>query len=64
MWGVFGKRVLAVCWLVLSVSDVVGRVLSTRTTLSFFSARAALEASSREVVALVITFLGVIMAAV
>jgi hypothetical protein len=45
----------------LSVSIVAGRVLSARTTLPFLSARAALVASSREQVALVIAFLGAIV---
>jgi hypothetical protein len=41
---------------VLSVSAAVGKMLSTRTALLFFSARSTLKASSKEVVALVITF--------
>lgn len=41
---------------VLSVSTAVGKMLSVRTALPLFSARATLKASFREVVALVITF--------
>lgn len=49
---------------VLLVSATFGRVLSASTALPFFSIRVALEASSREVVALVITFLEAIVGAV
>jgi hypothetical protein len=47
----------------LSISVVAARVLSARTAFPLFSARAALEASSREAVDLVI-FLGAIMGVV
>lgn len=43
---------------ILSVPAAFARVLSARTGLPFFSVRYALEALSREEVALVITFLG------
>jgi hypothetical protein len=69
LWCVWGlQREGVCCWLrqspILWVSLVAGRVVSTRTALPFFSTRATLSTSSREVVALVITlvitFLGVV----
>jgi hypothetical protein len=46
------------------VSAIAGQVFSARTTLPFLSARAVLVASSREEVALVVTFLGAIVSVI
>lgn len=46
------------------VSAIAGQVFSTMTTLPFLSVRAVLVASSKEEVALVVTFLGAIVGVV
>jgi hypothetical protein len=46
------------------VSAIAGQVFSVRITLPFLSARAVLVASSREEVALVVSFLGAIVGVV
>lgn len=54
VWGSLVQGCLLLDVSVLSISATVGRVLSARTSLPFFSAGAALVASSREEVALVV----------